>query len=93
MEKRITQVKYFKLTPVDANDPTFKAASSYHNDLIIKAEDEIHARDIADTNFAIGYDNPDIITGVWKNRRYVIADELTHDEYIKYKGLTHVIEE
>ncbi|MCF6777786.1 hypothetical protein L3V83_14545 [Thiotrichales bacterium 19X7-9] len=77
------EMKYFKLTPVDSNDPKFKATSSYDQEVLVQATDEDHAREIAERKFAIYYGSPALSNGVWKNDKYVVANELHIEDYLR----------
>ena len=46
-------MKYFKLEPIDLDNPKFKATSIFNKSVLVQAIDENEAREIADMKFAI----------------------------------------
>ncbi|MCF6777700.1 hypothetical protein L3V83_14105 [Thiotrichales bacterium 19X7-9] len=78
-------MKFFKLEPIDIDNPKFKATSIFNKPVLVQALDENEAREIADMKFAIYHGYPDKTQGVWKKQHYVAANELSFNEYSKLK--------
>ncbi|MCF6768361.1 hypothetical protein L3V86_08295 [Thiotrichales bacterium 19S11-10] len=77
-------MKYFRLDPINKDSDEFKAVSTHFNSVLVRAENEQDAREIAEVNLAISYGNSRHTQGVWTNTDYVSLIELNFEDYLKY---------